>query len=96
MIFGIDFAWEIVAIDGNVGRLARRIHKAHLVISPIKQYQRQTGDHMNVRNSTSNDNENNNKSTNLLKISTFDNNQNNENLDDQQFLYSPTSSENGE
>nr|CAG8454112.1 3673_t:CDS:10 [Entrophospora candida] len=36
MSFGVDFAWEVVAIDGNVRRLARRIHKARLVLSPIQ------------------------------------------------------------
>jgi len=25
MMFGVDFAWEVVAVDGNVGRLARRV-----------------------------------------------------------------------
>ncbi|CAG8506760.1 3796_t:CDS:2 [Racocetra fulgida] len=25
MMFGIDFAWEVVSVDGNVGRLAQRV-----------------------------------------------------------------------
>jgi phosphatidylethanolamine N-methyltransferase len=25
MMFGVDFAWEVVAVDGNVRRLARRV-----------------------------------------------------------------------
>lgn len=33
MMFGIDFAWEVVAVDGNVRRLARRIYKARRVLS---------------------------------------------------------------
>ncbi|CAG8448710.1 11682_t:CDS:2 [Acaulospora colombiana] len=27
MIFDVDFAWEVVAIDGNIGRLARRVER---------------------------------------------------------------------
>ncbi|CAG8621634.1 1548_t:CDS:2, partial [Scutellospora calospora] len=30
MMFGVDFAWEVVSVDGNVGRLARRARKSHI------------------------------------------------------------------
>lgn len=33
MMFGIDFAWEVVAVDGNVRRLARRVCIIYLYIS---------------------------------------------------------------
>ncbi|CAG8471715.1 2511_t:CDS:2 [Ambispora gerdemannii] len=35
MMFGVDFAWEVVAIDGNVGRLARRIYNALRALAPF-------------------------------------------------------------
>ncbi|CAG8525641.1 12538_t:CDS:2 [Ambispora leptoticha] len=35
MIFGVDFAWEVVATDGNVGRLARRIYNALRALAPF-------------------------------------------------------------
>ncbi|CAG8496684.1 15591_t:CDS:10 [Funneliformis mosseae] len=37
MMFGIDFAWQVVAIDGNVGRLARRIDKARRALVLFSQ-----------------------------------------------------------
>jgi phosphatidylethanolamine N-methyltransferase len=33
MMFGVDFAWEVVAVDGNVGRLARRVCIIYLYIN---------------------------------------------------------------
>lgn len=38
MMFGIDFAWEVVAIDGNVRRLARRVCIIYRYISYYSYY----------------------------------------------------------
>ncbi|CAG8455816.1 2660_t:CDS:10 [Acaulospora morrowiae] len=35
MIFDVDFAWEVVAVDGNIERLARRIFKARYALLPF-------------------------------------------------------------
>ncbi|CAG8629371.1 6873_t:CDS:2, partial [Dentiscutata heterogama] len=36
MMFGVDFAWEVVSVDANVGRLAQRIYKAKLALKPFQ------------------------------------------------------------
>ncbi|KAG9305632.1 hypothetical protein G9A89_001693 [Geosiphon pyriformis] len=35
MMFGVDFAWEVVAAEGNVGRLAGRVFKARRALAPF-------------------------------------------------------------
>ncbi|CAB4392806.1 unnamed protein product [Rhizophagus irregularis] len=42
MMFGIDFAWEVVAIDGNVRRLARRIYRACQALAILSSPPRRT------------------------------------------------------
>ncbi|RIB28400.1 phospholipid methyltransferase-domain-containing protein [Gigaspora rosea] len=36
IMFGVDFAWEVVSVDGNVGRLAQRIYNAKLALKPFQ------------------------------------------------------------